>query len=129
MMKIFGSTAKDVMLTKLDIRGVFLSKAIRHFSTAIICHDHKPPRKMRIKQEKNRQIEQKPTIPDDHDNSRPESFTINEEQQSQGGSVIRNVIICILAIFLNPIAVMAYTSVVQPESENPAPIPQSERKN
>ena len=127
MMKIFGSTAKDVMLTKLDIRGVFLSRVFS--TTSIICQDHKTPRKMRIKQEKNRQIEQKPTIPDDHDNSRPESFTINEEQQSQGGSVIRNVFICILAILFNPISMMAYTSVVQPESENPAPIPQSERKN
>ena len=125
MMKIFGSTAK-VMLRKLDVRRVFLSREIRHFSTtSIICQDHKSPRTIRIKQEKNRKIEQKSTIPDDH-NLKHRSY----EQQGQGlglGSFIRNVFIFILAIFFNPISVMAYTSFLRPEDKNW--IPESERKN
>ena len=126
MMKIFGSTAK-VMLRKLDVRRVFLSREIRHFSTTlIICQDHKSPRTIRIKQEKNRKIEQKSTIPDDQDNLKHRS----NKQQGQGlglGSFIRNVFIFILAIFFNPISVMAYTSFLRPEDRNP--IPESERKN
>ena len=126
MMKIFGSTAK-VMLRKLDVRRVFLSRETRHFSTtSIICQDHKNPRTIRIKQEKNRKIEQKSTIPDDHDNLKHRS---NEQGQGLGlGSFIRNVFIFILAIFFNPISVMAYTSFLRPEDIK-NPIPGSERKN
>ena len=126
MMKIFGSTAK-VMLRNLDVRRVFFSREIRHFSTTlIICQDHKSPRTIRIKQEKNRKIEQKSTIPDDQDILKHRS----NKQQGQGlglGSFIRNVFIFILAIFFNPISVMAYTSFLRPEDRNP--IPESERKN
>ena len=114
------------MLRKLDVRRVFLSREIRHFSTnSIIYQDHKTPRTIRIKQEKNRKIEQKSTIPDDHDNLKHRS-----DEQGQGlglGSFIRNVFIIILAIFFNPISVMAYTSFLRPEDRNP--IPESERKN
>ena len=120
MMRIFGSTAKDVMLTKLNIRRVFIAKVIRNFSTtSITCQDHKlPPRKLRIKQEKNRQIEQKHNIPNDHDIS-----------GQRLGSIFKTVFILICGILFNPISILAYTSFIDGTGDNPPPISESERKN
>ena len=120
MMRIFGSTAKDVMLTKLNIRRVFIAKVIRNFSTTLItCQDQKPPlRKIRIKQEKNRQIEQKHNIPNDHDN-------FGQRQ----GSIFKTVFILICGILFNPISILAYTSFIDGTGDNPPPISESERKN
>ena len=120
MMRIFGSTAKDVMLTKLNIRRVFIAKVIRNFSTtSITCQDHKlPPRKLRIKQEKNRQIEQKHNIPNDYDN-------LGQRQ----GSIFKTVFILICGILFNPISILAYTSFIDGTGDKPPPTPESERKN
>ena len=120
MMRIFGNTAKDVMLTKLNIRRVFIAKVIRNFSTtSITCQDHKlPPRKLRIKQEKNRQIEQKHNIPNDYDN-------LGQRQ----GSIFKTVFILICGILFNPISILAYTSFIDGTGDNPPPTPESERKN
>ena len=121
MLRIFGNTAKDVILTKLNIRRVFIAKVIRNFSTtSITCQDHKPPpRKIRIKQEKNSQIEQKHhNIPNDYDNS----------EQSLG-SIFKIVFILICGILFNPISILAYTSFIDGTGDNPPPIPESERKN
>ena len=121
MLRIFGNTAKDVILTKLNIRRVFIAKVIRNFSTtSITCQDHKPPpRKIRIKQEKNSQIEQKHhNIPNDYDNS----------EQSLG-SIFKIVFILICGILFNPISILAYTSFIDGTGDNPPPTPESERKN
>ena len=120
MLRIFGNTAKDVMLTKLNIRRVFIAKVIRNFSTtSITCQDHKPPlRKIRIKQEKNSQIEQKHNIPNDYDN-------LGQRQ----GSIFKTVFILICGILFNPISILAYTSFIDGTGDNPPPIPESERKN
>ena len=116
MMRIFGSTAKDVMLTKLNIRRVFIAKVIRNFSTtSITCQDHKlPSRKIRIKQEKNRQIDQMHNIPNEHDNS-----------GQRQGSIFKTVFILICGILFNPISILAYTSFIDGTGDNP----ESERKN
>lgn len=121
MLRIFGNTAKDVILTKLNIRRVFIAKVIRNFSTtSITCQDHKPPlRKIRIKQEKNSQIEQKHhNIPNDHDN-------LGQRQ----GSIFKTVFILICGILFNPISILAYTSFIDGTGDNPPPTPESERKN
>ena len=120
MLRIFGNTAKDVMLTKLNIRRVFIAKVIRNFSTtSITCQDHKlPPRKLRIKQEKNRQIEQKHNIPNDYDN-------LGQRQVS----IFKTVFILICGILFNPISILAYTSFIDGTGDKPPPIPESERKN
>ena len=120
MLRIFGNTAKDVMLTKLNIRRVFIAKVIRNFSTtSITCQDHKPPlRKIRIKQEKNSQIEQKHNISNDYDN-------LGQRQ----GSIFKTVFILICGILFNPISILAYTSFIDGTGDNPPPIPESERKN
>lgn len=120
MMRIFGSTAKDVMLTKLNIRRVFIAKVIRNFSTtSITSQDHKPPpRKIRIKQEKNRQIDQMHNIPNEHDNS-----------GQRLGSIFKTVFILICGILFNPISILAYTSFIDGTGDNPPPISESERKN
>ena len=114
MMRIFGSTAK------LNVRRVFIAKVIRNFSTTLItCQDHKPPpRKIRIKQEKNRQIDQMHDIPNEHDNS-----------GQRQGSIFKSVFILICGILFNPISILAYTSFIDGTGDNPPPIPESERKN
>ena len=108
------------MLTKLNIRGVLLPRVKRYLSTtACIQQDqsHKTPRKIRIKQEENREIEQ-PVRSRQRDigsgnNHRFYRMPDQEQKSESGEKRMPYQLKVILAIFFNPLSLVFYIMVYE----------------
>lgn len=107
-----------MMLTKLNIRGVLLPRVTRYLSTSsIICqdHGHKTPRKIRIKQEKNREIEQEPARPRQKDlgtRTNYRSYRIPDQEEEREMRIPFGMKV-ILAILFNPLSLLLYLSIYE----------------
>lgn len=105
-----------MMLTKLNIRGVLPPRVTKYLSTtSIIRQDqrHTNSRKIRIKNEEKREIEQKPVRPRQRDIG-PGIYRMPEKEGKRIIEIrIPHQLKFILVIFFNPLSLIFYLMVYE----------------
>ena len=112
-----------MMLTKLNIRGVLPPRVTKYLSTTTIIHQDQrqtTSRKIRIKNEEKREIEQRPVRPRQRDNgpgNNNHRYGIYRMPEQEGKRIIEiripHLSKIILVIFFNPLSLIFYLMVYE----------------
>ena len=110
-----------MMFTKLNIRGVLPPRVTKYLSTTSIIHQdqrHTTSRKIRIKNEEKREIEQKPVRPRQRDigpgNNNHRYYRMTEQEGKRIIEIrIPHQLKFILVIFFNPLSLIFYLMVYE----------------